>query len=129
MNGHSGNRTSFGRRQLKSARAAAYERNQRRISLWSFWRKNLERLASLDPVHRDGLQRAVDRAAAAQRGFAENDDAICSAELRNQGVEITELDEAAREAFAEATRAEVEITRSQFAPELLELFDKELSAA
>jgi C4-dicarboxylate-binding protein DctP len=90
---------------------------------------NAERLASLDPAHRDGLQRAVDRAAAAQRGFAEDDDAICSAELRTQGVEITELAGAAREAFAEATRAEVEITRSQFAPELRELFDKELRAA
>jgi C4-dicarboxylate-binding protein DctP len=90
---------------------------------------NAARLADLNPDHRAGLQRAVDRAAAAQRRFAEEDDAICSAELRAQGVEITELDDVTRAAFAEATHADVEITRSQFAPELRELFDKELSAA
>ena len=75
------------------------------------------------------LQRAVARASQAQRRFAEDDDAICSAELRAQGVEITELDDAGRAAFREATRAEVEITRSQFSPEWRELFDKELRAA
>jgi C4-dicarboxylate-binding protein DctP len=90
---------------------------------------NAERLNSLTPEHRAGLQRAVDRASQAQRRFAEDDDAICSAELRAQGVEITELDDAGRAAFREATRAEVEITRSQFSPEWRELFDKELSAA
>ena len=90
---------------------------------------NAERLASLDPSHRVGLQRAVDRATEAQRRFAEDDDAICSAELKRQGVELTELDDAKRMAFAQATRPEVDITRSRFAPELRALFDKELSAA
>ena len=90
---------------------------------------NAERLAGLEPAHRAGLQRAIDRATKAQRRFAEEDDTICSAELRAQGVEIIELDDAARAAFAEATRAEVEITRANFSPELRELFDKELSAA
>lgn len=90
---------------------------------------NAERLASLDPEVRAGLQRAVDRATQAQRKFAEDDDAICSAELIRQGVEITELDDATRAAFAAATRTEVDITRSQFSPELRALFDRELSAA
>ena len=90
---------------------------------------NAERLTNLDPEIRAGLQRAVDRAAEAQRRFAEEEDAICSAELRRQGVELTELDDATRAAFAEATRAEVDITRCQFAPELRELFDRELRAA
>ena len=90
---------------------------------------NAERLKTLDPQHRAGLQRAVDRASEAQRRFAEEDDAICSTELRRQGVEITELDDATRASFSEATRAEVEITRKNFSRELRELFDKELSAA
>ena len=90
---------------------------------------NGDRLAGLDTKQRTGLQRAVDQATDAQRRFAEEDDIICSAELRKQGVELTELDEATRTAFAEATRAEVEITRQSFSPELRALFDKELKAA
>ena len=90
---------------------------------------NAARLAGMDPGTRAGLQRAVDRATQAQRQFAEEDDTICSAELRAQGVEITELSDAERAAFREATRAEVEISRQNFSPELRELFDKELSAA
>jgi len=90
---------------------------------------NAERLQELEPAHRAGLQRAVDRAARAQRSFAEQDDTTCSAELRRQGVEITEPDDATRDAFAKATRADVDITRSQFTPELRTLFDNELHAA
>ncbi len=90
---------------------------------------NAERLAAMPTGQRAGLQRAVDRATQAQRRFAEEDDAICSAELQRQGVEITELDEATRATFAQITRPEVEITRQSFSPELRALFDKELSAA
>ena len=90
---------------------------------------NAERLAGLSSDERAGLQRAVDKATAAQRRFAEEDDDICSAELRAQGVEITDLSEAERAAFREATRAEVDITRAGFSPELRDLFDRELSAA
>ncbi|MEL6523446.1 MAG: TRAP transporter substrate-binding protein [Pseudomonadota bacterium] len=90
---------------------------------------NAERLAQLDPDHRAGLQRAVDRATQAQRRFAEEDDTICSAALRAKGVEITELSDAERTAFREATRSAVDITRANFPPELRELFDTELSAA
>lgn len=90
---------------------------------------NAKRLTGLAPEHRAGLQRAVDRATQAQRRFAEEDDAICSAALRAQGVELTELDAATRAAFAAATRPEVEVTRASFSPELRALFDKELSAA
>lgn len=90
---------------------------------------NANRLAGMDTEERAGLQRAVDRATAAQRRFAEDDDAICSKELQAQGVEITELSDAERAAFAAATRPEVDITRQSFSPELRDLFDKELSAA
>ena len=90
---------------------------------------NAKRLAELEPAHRAGLQRAVDRATQAQRRFAEDDDDICSAELRAQGVELTELDDATRTAFTQATRPEVDITRASFSPELRALFDEELSAA
>ena len=90
---------------------------------------NAARLAGLSPDERAGLQRAVDRATTAQRRFAEEDDDICSAELRAQGVEVTELDDSQRTAFREATSAEVEVTRASFSPELRELFDRELSAA
>ena len=90
---------------------------------------NAQRLASLSPTDRAGLQRAVDRATQAQRRFAEEDDVTCSAELRAQGVELTELDEATRAAFAAATRPQVDLTRQSFSPELRALFDKELNAA
>jgi C4-dicarboxylate-binding protein DctP len=90
---------------------------------------NADRLSAMTPDERAGLQRAVDRATLAQRRFAEEDDDICSAELRAQGVEITELSDAERAAFREATRAEVDINRAHFAPDLRDLFDTELSAA
>lgn len=90
---------------------------------------NAKRLAAMDPAQRAGLQRAIDRATQAQRRFAEEDDTICSTALQSQGVTITELNDGERAAFAQATRAEVEITRQSFSPELRELFDKELSAA
>ena len=90
---------------------------------------NAQRLASLSPTDRAGLQRAVDRATQAQRRFAEEDDVTCSAELRAQGVELTELDEATRAAFAAATRPQVDLTRQSFSAELRALFDKELNAA
>ena len=90
---------------------------------------NAERLKGLDPGIRAGLQRAVDRSSVAQRRFAEEDDVICRAELHREGVEITELDDDAREIFARTVRAEVEITRSRLATALRELFDKELRAA
>lgn len=90
---------------------------------------NAKRLKTLDDEARAGLQRAVNRATEAQRRFAEEDDDICGAELRRQGVEITELTEAEREIFAKAARPEVDITRSQFAPDLRDLFDRELNAA
>lgn len=90
---------------------------------------NAEKLAKLSADERAGLQRAVDTATKAQRRFAEDDDDICSAKLRAEGVEITELSDTERAVFREATRAEVDITRANFSPELRELFDKELSAA
>ena len=90
---------------------------------------NAERLRGLDAGIRADLQRAVDRSSEAQRRFAEEDDVFCRAELHLQGVEITELDDDAREIFARTVRAEVEITRNRLAPALRELFDKELRAA
>ncbi len=90
---------------------------------------NAERLAAISGKERAGLQRAIDRATAAQRRFAEDDDDICSAKLRAEGVTITELSDDERAAFREATRAEVDITRANFSPELRDLFDTELSAA
>ncbi len=90
---------------------------------------NAKRLQDLDLRDRSGLQRAVDRSVEAQRRFAEEDDMFCCDELRRQGVEITELDGTAREMFARATHAEVNITRSRLAPELRRLFDRELCAA
>ena len=90
---------------------------------------NARKLARLSSDERAGLQRAIDTATKAQRRFAEEDDDICSAALRAQGVEITDLSDAERAAFREATRAEVDITRARFSPELRNLFDSELSAA
>ena len=90
---------------------------------------NAEKLATLDPAHRAGLQRAVDRATQDQRRFAVEDDAVCTAELIRQGVTITDPDDSTRAAFAATARAEVDVTRLNFPPELRDLFDTELSAA
>ncbi|MEM6634620.1 MAG: TRAP transporter substrate-binding protein [Pseudomonadota bacterium] len=90
---------------------------------------NAPRLQALDPSARAALVRAVDRASKAQRAFAEEDDSLCRTELTAQGVTFTDLDDGARSVFAEATRAEVERTRSRFAADLRALFDRELNAA
>ncbi len=90
---------------------------------------NAERVAGWPPDRRAAIEAAVSEATVAQRRFAEEDDTICADKLCAEGVEIIELDRNARAAFADVTRAEVEITRSAFDPALTALFDADLSDA
>ena len=78
---------------------------------------------------RDGVLSAVAEATAAQRAFAEADDEICAKALREDGVEIIELSDDARQAFQDLTRPEVEITRAGFSSDLVELFDADLAGS
>ncbi|MEM6761276.1 MAG: TRAP transporter substrate-binding protein [Pseudomonadota bacterium] len=78
---------------------------------------------------RAGVERAVAEATLAQRRFAEEDDTICADALRKEGVEIIELSDAQRDAFARSTRAEVDVTRQAFDHELLVLFQSDLDRA
>ncbi|MEM8665025.1 MAG: TRAP transporter substrate-binding protein, partial [Pseudomonadota bacterium] len=90
---------------------------------------NKEAVAGWPEDVRAGVKRAVAEATAAQRGFAEGDDTICAHQLRGEGVEIIDLTEAERDAFAHATRAEVDVTRRAFDDELLALFQSDLDRA
>jgi C4-dicarboxylate-binding protein DctP len=89
---------------------------------------NKQAIASWSADFRDGVRQALRLATAAQRQLADEDDAICSDKLIAEGVEIFELDGAQRQAFVEATRAEVAQTRGSFDARLITLFDEDLAA-
>ena len=80
-----------------------------------------------DPV-RAAIDQAIAVATQAQRRFADEDDEICAAKLRAAGTTLHELSPAQRQAFADATAAEVAATRAQFDSGLIALFDADLSA-
>lgn len=87
---------------------------------------NASTVAAWDDATRAAVDAAVAEATAAQRGFAQDDDTVCADALRADGVEIIDLKEDERAAFAAKTRPAVDITRSQFDPELLKVFDEDL---
>lgn len=73
------------------------------------------------------LEAAVSEATIAQRQFAIDEDADCTTRLLAEGAEIAEPDAALREAMAALARPVVDRTRRRFDPDLLALFDAELS--
>ena len=87
---------------------------------------NADAVASWDEDMRAGIQRAVDEATAAQRGFAEAEDDLCMTALKGEGVELIELTEGERAHMAEAARPEVEKTIQRFDPELVAMFEEAL---
>lgn len=88
---------------------------------------NADTVRGWDDRTRAAVERAAAEATLAQRGFAERDDVTCADALRAQGVELIELSETERAAFAERARPEVDVTRARFDPELLAIFDADLS--
>ena len=90
---------------------------------------NAQRVASWCNDLRAAIQRAVDQATAAQRGFAEAEDALCTRALCKDGVEIAELPAAERDRFAAAARPEVDAIRARLDPALAALFDRGLGHA
>ncbi len=90
---------------------------------------NKQAVTSWPEEFRQGVRIALRRATQAQRRFADDDDAICTQKLTDDGVEILELSPAERQAFADATQAEVEVTRNSFDGRLIRLFDADLAAS
>ncbi len=88
---------------------------------------NRERVASWPEEFRAGVNRAMRQATLAQRKFADDDDRICTEKLIAVGTEIHEPDDAGRAAFVAATKDEVAVTRARFDPDLVSLFDDNLS--
>jgi C4-dicarboxylate-binding protein DctP len=94
------------------------------VALVLFNRKTVE---SWPQDIRQVVRQAVVEATKDQRRFAEEDDRVCTKALREDGVELVELDATERAAFADATRAEVETTRSRFGSDLIALFENDLA--
>ena len=69
---------------------------------------------------------ALQEATQAQRRFAEDDDDICSKALEADGVTLIELSMQERASLVEAARSEVEVTRSRFDRDLIDLFEADL---
>lgn len=90
---------------------------------------NREKLESWPKHVRDAVRLAVAEATKDQRRFAEEDDVICAKALRADGVELIELTQDERAAFAEATRSEVEKTRNRFGADLIALFESDIALA
>ncbi len=69
---------------------------------------------------------ALQEATQAQRRFAEEDDDICSAAMKDEGVTLIHLSNAERASLIEATRHEVDTTRGRFSQDLIDLFEADL---
>jgi len=94
------------------------------VALALFNRQHVE--AWPDSV-REGVARAMRKATLAQRQFAEEDDAICTAKLRAEGVEVRDLTLQERNVFIEAVAPQIARLRDRFDPKLVALFDKSLA--
>lgn len=88
---------------------------------------NKDKVAAWPDDIREGVKRAIRTATLSQRGFADDDDRICTEKLVAEGVEIHEPDAAERAAFVDATVAEVALTRGKFSPDLVAMFDTNLA--
>jgi len=80
-----------------------------------------------EPV-RQAVERALSDATVEQRRFAEQDDTLCFQALAEDGCEIITLSDKERAEFSAATDDVVAQFRSQFKPELIELFNADLAS-
>ncbi|NKB53343.1 MAG: hypothetical protein GKR97_14155 [Rhizobiaceae bacterium] len=75
---------------------------------------------------RNAVTSALQEATQAQRRFAEEDDDICSKAMMEEGVNLVHLSQSERASLVEATRQEVDTTRSRFNQDLIDLFEADL---
>lgn len=78
---------------------------------------------------RETVISAAKEASAQQRLFAEQEDVLCMEALKADGCSLVELSPDERKRFQKATEVEVNVTRSQFSKELLDLFERDLDGA
>ena len=88
---------------------------------------NREKVESWPVEVQEAVRQAVAEATQDQRRFAEEDDVVCAKALTEDGVDLIELTDAERSAFAAATRAEVDTTRSRFGADLIALFESDIA--
>ena len=96
------------------------------VALVLFNRKTVE---SWPEEIRTAVRQAMEEATRDQRRFAEEDDAICTKALLEEGVALIDLTPDERAAFTTATRAEVEKTRARFGADLIAMFEDDISKA
>ncbi|MEX3009715.1 TRAP transporter substrate-binding protein [Hoeflea sp. TYP-13] len=89
---------------------------------------NKQAVGSWPADFKEGVQRALRQATLAQRGFADEDDILCTERLVAEGIEIQELSDAQRKVFVDATSREVATTRAGFDARLITLFDEDLAS-
>jgi C4-dicarboxylate-binding protein DctP len=77
---------------------------------------------------KDNVSAAAREATKQQRLLAEEEDTICSAALKSDGCELIELSETQRIAFRTVTESEVNVTRSEFSEEFINLFESDLAS-
>jgi C4-dicarboxylate-binding protein DctP len=75
---------------------------------------------------KNSVTEALEEATQAQRGFAEDDDDVCSSALEAEGVTLVNLTADERASLIDAVRGEVEVTCSRFDQELIDLFESDL---
>ncbi len=90
---------------------------------------NKETVNSWPDSFREIVVDAAIEASKQQRLFAEEEDSVCYEAMKKDGCEIVELSADERVAFKQATEASVAITRSDFSPELIDLFESDLASA
>ena len=88
---------------------------------------NKDKVDAWPDSFRQLVSNAATEATSQQRGFAEQDDSVCTDALLQDGCELIELSESERLAFREATKAEVDVTRDQFNDEFIQLFESDLA--
>lgn len=90
---------------------------------------NKDKVNSWPESFRQIVSHAAIEATTQQRGFAEEDDRLCSVALKADGCELIELSDAQRLAFRKATETEVNLIRAQFSDDLIKLFESDLANA
>ncbi|MEP5155376.1 TRAP transporter substrate-binding protein [Planktotalea sp.] len=89
---------------------------------------NKSAVARWSPEVKAAVQDALEEAGTLQRQLAQQEDARCMEQMKKQGVTFVTLTEMERTAFANATKKEVDATRTALSGELVALFESELTA-
>ncbi|MDB4053074.1 TRAP transporter substrate-binding protein [Octadecabacter sp.] len=88
---------------------------------------NAKTFAGWSVKTRDAVTAAMVEATQTQRQLAQDDDAICTDAMINDGVTFVELSPKERATLAAATHREVAATRARFSTDLIALFENDLA--